>query len=128
MGYGEQSEISILILNKSIKTHLVEVEIVFHGSKIVPIEEKSEVVRFTLEIPAQQVATYTLPIRLHESCELFEVYEWTTSLIHKGKKIEFNNCKVRMSPIYSPRTHKEGKPLVLFFTNPNVTREEFLAW
>ena len=77
------------------------------------------------EIPPGKVTTVQIAVQMDSQAELFERCYWQADLCLRGKIIEYNFQKVRVSPFYIP---KEPPADVFLVTGPSVSRKEFVFW
>ena len=77
------------------------------------------------EIPPNGKAKVTLMVQMERSAELFEQCNWQADLYLRGKLIEYNHQRIRVSPKY----HQSTEPAdVLFVTSEAIGRKEFVFW
>ena len=77
------------------------------------------------EIPPNGKAKVTLMVQMERSAELFEQCNWQADLYLRGKLIEYNHQRIRVSPRY----HQSTEPAdVLFITSEAIGRKEFVFW
>eukprot|EP01099_Mayorella_cantabrigiensis_P005329 TRINITY_DN4219_c0_g1_i1.p1 TRINITY_DN4219_c0_g1~~TRINITY_DN4219_c0_g1_i1.p1 ORF type:complete len:770 (-),score=165.96 TRINITY_DN4219_c0_g1_i1:35-2344(-) len=81
-----------------------------------------------LKIAPGGIFRHSLPVSLHESCQIFERYPWTINLYYKQRKIEYNTKNIRVSPIYSPNLKEAKSADLCFFSSPELTRNQYVAW
>lgn len=77
------------------------------------------------EIPPDTVIKVEVAIQMDSQAELFQTCYWQADLYLRGKMIEYNHTKIRVSPFYIV---KDPPADVLLVTDANVTRKEFVFW
>ena len=77
------------------------------------------------EIAPKSVVTIQIAVQMDSQAELFERCYWQADLCLRGKVIEYNFQKIRVSPFYIPTNPPAD---VLLITGPAVSRKEFVFW
>ena len=77
------------------------------------------------EIPPDTTIKVEVAIQMDSHAELFQICHWQADLYLRGKMIEYNSTKIRVSPFYIV---KDPPADVLLVTDANVTRKEFVFW
>ena len=77
------------------------------------------------EIAPGRVVTVQIAVQIYSQAELFECLYWQADLYLRGKVIEYNSRKIRVSPFYIPTNPPAD---VLLVTSPDVSRKEFVFW
>ena len=76
-------------------------------------------------IPSKETLTMHLAVQMDSDAELFDYCQWQADLCLRGKVIEYNFEKIRISPIYIPRDPPGD---ILMVTSPDITRSTFILW
>ena len=76
-------------------------------------------------IPPKETLTVHLALQLDSDAELFDYCQWQADLCLRGKVIEYNFEKIRISPIYIPRDPPGD---ILLVTSPDISRSTFILW
>ena len=76
-------------------------------------------------IPAGQTVNVQVTIQMESCAELFDWCLWQADLYLRGKMIEYNFDKIRITPLYIPQ---EPTADVLMITDNTITRKEFVFW
>ena len=77
------------------------------------------------EIPPDTTIKVEVAVLMDSQAELFQTCYWQADLYLRGKMIEYNNTKIRVSPFYIVKNPPAD---VLLVTDANVTRKEFVFW
>ena len=77
------------------------------------------------EIPPETTVKVEVAVQMDSQAELFQTCYWQADLYLRGKMIEYNSTKIRVSPFYIV---KDPPADVLLVTDANVTRKEFVFW
>ena len=77
------------------------------------------------EIPPDTTTVVEVAIQMDSHAELFQSCYWQADLYLRGKMIEYNSNKIRVSPFY---IEKDPPADILLVTDANVTRKEFVFW
>ena len=77
------------------------------------------------EIPPGQTVNVQITIQMESRAELFDRCCWQADLYLRDKLIEYNLDKIRVSPFYLP---KDPPADLLFVTDENISRKEFVFW
>ena len=77
------------------------------------------------EIPPYTTLTIQIAMQMDSQAELFQLCYWQADLFLRGKLIEYNFARVRVSPFY---VAKDTPGDVLMVTDPRISRKEFVFW
>ena len=77
------------------------------------------------EIRPETTIKVEVAVQMDSQAELFQTCYWQADLYLRGKMIEYNNTKIRVSPFYIV---KDPPADVLLVTDAKVTRKEFVFW
>ena len=76
-------------------------------------------------IQPKETLTMHVAIQMDSEAELFDYCRWQADLCLRGKVVEYNFEKIRISPIYIPRDPPGD---VLMVTSPDISRSAFILW
>ena len=76
-------------------------------------------------IPPSNRVTVSIKVQMENSAELFDRCYWQVDLYLREKLIEYNNRRIRVSPLYSPLKEPAD---VLLVTSEAIPRKEFVFW
>ena len=77
------------------------------------------------EIPPGQTVNVNVIVQMDSQAELFDHCLWQVDVYLRGKLIEYNFQKIRISPIYAP---SDPAADVLMVTGSSISRREFVFW
>ena len=77
------------------------------------------------EILPSQTITVQITVQMESCAELFDRCHWEADLYLRDKLIEYNFEKIRVSAFYIPSNPSAD---VLFITNQEISRKEFVFW
>lgn len=156
LGLVESGTIRVRVCNIStLPVDNVNVHILL-GKSLVPVDNNPFVQMHTaadgsvnygllvpLQVAAQNHSGIEFRVRLHQSCQLFEVHTFgyahqlchqsliphtSVHLYLRSKRIEIKDCSLRVSPIYTPILDAPKSADALMFASEHLTRLDYMAW
>ena len=76
-------------------------------------------------IQPKETVTMHLAVQMDSDAELFDYCQWQADLCLRGKVVEYNFEKIRISPIYIPRDPPGD---ILMVTSPDISHSTFVLW
>ena len=76
-------------------------------------------------VPPKETLVVHLAIQMDNEAELFDYCQWQADLCLRGKVVEYNFEKIRISPIYIPRDPPGD---ILMVTSSDISRSAFILW
>ena len=102
-----------------------------HGNtedKLTPYYDSSKKDGLYIQIHSilpKEILKLRLAVQIDSEAELFDYCQWQADLYLRGKVVEYQFDKIRISPIYQPQDPPGD---ILMITSPDISRAAFILW